>query len=444
VPRGIADDERDVAIDPQSSPHGSAANGMQTIRRVTIAVLGDLGRSPRMQYHALALAAREVQVDLVGYRGSLPQAIEAESRITCHFLAADSAPRPQRKVMRVVLGAVRAVRQAWALFRVLLFRVGKPDVVLVQSPPAVPTLAVALLAARLRSARLIIDWHNTTSSLVGLVLGVDHLATRWIDRYERMAGRLADAHLCVSHAMREQMAARWGITATVMPDRPAHRFTPASNGTRGAIVRRLWSELGLPPSSHMALVVAPLGWTIDDDVQMLIEAVSMCESLAAERDAAQTPCPDLLILLTGRGPERDAYLPQIRALVARRVHVRAEWLSPQAYAEVLGAADLGLSLHRSSSGVDLPMKIADMFGAHLPVCALDYGPVLNEMLHDGDNGVLFRNSAELATRIVDLCAATADAPPPRLERLRDGAARAAVVRWQDEWGGAAWPVIGAS
>jgi beta-1,4-mannosyltransferase len=61
---------------------------MQTIRRVTIAVLGDLGRSPRMQYHALALAAREVQVDLVGYRGSLPQAIEAESRITCHFLAA--------------------------------------------------------------------------------------------------------------------------------------------------------------------------------------------------------------------------------------------------------------------------------------------------------------------------------------------------------------------
>jgi beta-1,4-mannosyltransferase len=151
-----------------------------------------------------------------------------------------------------------------------------------------------------------------------------------------------------------------------------------------------------------------------------------------------------LILLTGRGPERDAYLPQIRALVARRVHVRAEWLSPQAYAEVLGAADLGLSLHRSSSGVDLPMKIADMFGAHLPVCALDYGPVLNEVLHDGDNGVLFRNSAELATRIVDLCAATADAPPPRLERLRDGAARAAVVRWQDEWGGAAWPVIGAS
>ena len=108
------------------------------------------------------------------------------------------------------------------------------------------------------------------------------------------------------------------------------------------------------------------------------------------------------------------------------------------------AADLGLSLHRSSSGVDLPMKIADMFGAHLPVCALDYGPVLNEVLHDGDNGVLFRNSAELATRIVDLCAATADAPPPRLERLRDGAARAAVVRWQDEWGGAAWPVIGAS
>jgi beta-1,4-mannosyltransferase len=228
-----------------------------------------------------------------------------------------------------------------------------------------------------------------------------------------------------------------------MPDRPAHRFTPATEAARAATVRRVRARLGLPESDRTALIVAPLGWTLDDDIQLLIEAAPICESLAAARDAAQAPCPDLLILLTGSGPERDAYLPRIRSLDGRRVHVRAEWLSPEEYAEVLGAADLGVSLHRSSSGVDLPMKIADMFGAHLPVCALDYGPVLEEMVLAGDNGVLFRTSAELASWIVELCAPRADRRSD-LERLREGAARAASVRWQTEWGGAAWPVIGAS
>lgn len=35
--------------------------------RVCVAVLGDLGRSPRMQYHALALARHGRQVALLGY-----------------------------------------------------------------------------------------------------------------------------------------------------------------------------------------------------------------------------------------------------------------------------------------------------------------------------------------------------------------------------------------
>ena len=36
---------------------------------VTIVVLGDLGRSPRMQYHALSIAKHGATVQLVGYLG---------------------------------------------------------------------------------------------------------------------------------------------------------------------------------------------------------------------------------------------------------------------------------------------------------------------------------------------------------------------------------------
>lgn len=40
--------------------------------RVQVLVLGDIGRSPRMQYHALSIARHGGKVDLVGYNGAWP------------------------------------------------------------------------------------------------------------------------------------------------------------------------------------------------------------------------------------------------------------------------------------------------------------------------------------------------------------------------------------
>lgn len=37
--------------------------------RIQVVVLGDIGRSPRMQYHALSIAKHGGTVDLIGYRG---------------------------------------------------------------------------------------------------------------------------------------------------------------------------------------------------------------------------------------------------------------------------------------------------------------------------------------------------------------------------------------
>lgn len=37
-----------------------------------IVVLGDIGRSPRMQYHALSISSHGGLVDLIGYTGSNP------------------------------------------------------------------------------------------------------------------------------------------------------------------------------------------------------------------------------------------------------------------------------------------------------------------------------------------------------------------------------------
>lgn len=47
-----------------------------------VVVLGDVGRSPRMQYHTLSLAKNNFSVDLIAYKGSRPvQEIENNDQI---------------------------------------------------------------------------------------------------------------------------------------------------------------------------------------------------------------------------------------------------------------------------------------------------------------------------------------------------------------------------
>ena len=138
--------------------------------RTAVIVLGDLGRSPRMQYHAVSLAAAGSDVDLIGLAGAEPfPAVKDSPHIRYHRLPDRAfAGRARGGVRKFVWGsALRATGQAVRLFGTLM-RLPKPDVILVQNPPAVPTLSMAWLAARLRGARLIIDWHNLSHTIAAV------------------------------------------------------------------------------------------------------------------------------------------------------------------------------------------------------------------------------------------------------------------------------------
>jgi beta-1,4-mannosyltransferase len=411
--------------------------------RVAVVVCGDLGRSPRMLYHAGALADSGAAVDLIGIvEHEIPAELREHPRVCLHPLppGGSVALRGRHGQLRYLTTALGNVwRQARGLLVTLLWRTSRPDAIVVQSPPAIPSLALTWLAARLRGARLIVDWHNLGWAMLALSLGRDHAMVRLARIHERGVGRRADAHLCASRALADHLEA-WGVgRAAVLPDRPARRFAPTPLDARRHLFERLATPLRLPslsdPRRRPALVVSPTSWSADEDFELLVEAAGAWDARLRARGG-----PPVAIVVTGEGPRRSEYERRFAALRLERVLLRTAWLSAEDYPLFLGAADLGLCLHRSASGLDLPMKILDCFGAGLPVVALDYGPSLAELLRDGENGLLFRSGTDLAERLDDLLGSFPQTSPV-LDRLRAGVAGEATVRWSDAWTAVARPLL---
>jgi beta-1,4-mannosyltransferase len=406
----------------------------------TVVVLGDLGRSPRTMYHALALADAGVEVDLVAYAGSEPlERIARHPRIRPRYLREPAVRRRRSGAAYLAAAFARVLWQAAQLFATLARSVRRPDVLVVQTPPALPTLLVGLLCARLRGAQLLIDWHNLGYTLVALALGGSHPAVRLARCCERLLARRGDAHLCVSRALQTALAREWGVHAAVLYDRPGEQFVPIPEEARPPTLQRLSSAWNVPLDGRRpAVIVTATSWTADEDFDVLLDAAARLD--ASIRQPGAESFPDLLVLITGRGALRDHYEARFRGLDLQRVRVRALWLPPEEYPHLLACADLGLCLHRSSSGLDLPMKVADMLGTGLPFCALDYGPCLREVVRDGANGLLFSDAAELAEQVLRLF----DGFPndnPLLARLRAGATADGRQRWRDSWQSAAAPLF---
>jgi beta-1,4-mannosyltransferase len=318
----------------------------------------------------------------------------------------------------------------------LLARTPRADAVLVQNPPGFPTLPAGWLAARIRRSLFIVDWHNFGYAMLAPRLGTAHFMVRMAKRCERGMGRRADANFCVSAAMRDVLIGEFGLPApVVVHDQPRELPPLLPVASRSAAAHRILARAGYTLPKDAALAVCPTSWTADEDMDLLLTALQLWD--------AQGPTPPLarlFVLITGRGSLREPFESRISGLKWRRVTLRTAFFDPADYRELLCAAHLGLCLHRSTSGVDLPMKLMDLLGARTPVSALDYGECLTEQIQPGVTALTFRNSQELASRIDELLHGF-PGDLQLLERMQRNIEASRTEVWQQTWQREAAPVF---
>lgn len=310
------------------------------------------------------------------------------------------------------------------------------DCVLVQNPPAMPLLFVVWVYLSCVSfftgyrPAFVIDWHNLGFTM----LSNSPILSKIARLYEQIMAPKADVHLCVTSAIKMFIEKEFGIgneAIYVVHDCPPimfrsqtmknnHELLTKIHGKLCANCPRSWYQ-HLDPSrqtlftekilnssnddidkyspriNRPALVTSSTSWTCDEDFSILLKALARLDGTISESHSSLK----VLVVVTGKGPQKGFYLKEIAGMKLNNVAIQTIWLEPADYPRLIACADLAVSLHTSTSGIDLPMKILDNFGCEVPVCAYNF-PCLPELVKDNVNGRIFENSSELYEQLLVL------------------------------------------
>ena len=175
-------------------------------RSAIVLVLGDFGRSPRMMYHALSLVQHGYETYVVAYGDTPPisalldasinraadlgkagdgnanagsaqhvhtsevtdQQRSNDSAFKCHFHYLSSLktilslplPWPIRAAIRLAHQCIAVLWIIWVTVSV------HTEYIIVQTPPAIPTLFLVQVAAMISGSKVVVDWHNTGWSVL--------------------------------------------------------------------------------------------------------------------------------------------------------------------------------------------------------------------------------------------------------------------------------------
>eukprot|EP01041_Mallomonas_annulata_P004887 gene4887-9746_t len=434
------------------------------MHHVVVIVLGDIGRSPRMQYHSASLAKLETisHVSIFGFVGeSCIRELTDSKKVTMERFKPFESKLIRK--LSVLFPLIKGLHLLSGVF-LFLWRLPRFQVILIQNPPCLPAILATLPFRLFHGVSVCLDWHNLGFSMFSDKLGPNHLMVYIAYAMERILSQCATHHVCVSRAMQSWLRSEFRLSEVcVLYDQPSAMFprsgTPLS--LRHALLLKLnmldkelfpaldeLSPLSLSLSTESeedaeststmssmtiqtqmissygtssgdmegegegdvsvslrtdraAVVVSSTSWTAEEDFSLLLEAAMILDQTLW-----------VVILVTGKGAMKEAFEEEVRVKVGPRlrlVAIRTLWLEPEEYPLLMGLADVGVSLHASTSGLDLPMKVLDMFGSGVPVLALAF-PCLHELIQHNHNGLIFTDANQLAEQLSRLLLADVDHP----------------------------------
>ncbi|KRZ42514.1 Chitobiosyldiphosphodolichol beta-mannosyltransferase, partial [Trichinella pseudospiralis] len=439
-------------------------------QHVALVVLGDIGRSPRMEYHSLLFAKHNFHVNLVGYAGSLVMnEISSNPSITIWTLF---------KTVNIKFNLINLiVKFFWQFFTLIycmLFQIPKIDLILVQNPPGLPALLVCMLVAKLRRCRFVIDWHNYTWSMLAYKWGNGSEIVRFALWMEFAIAAQADASFCVTNKMQASLKKRGVRNVFTFYDKPYKTFTPINLAEQHEFLMKMAMQeakftyvenikenkyaeanrftaltnddryVKLP--DRPCLLISSTSWTPDENFTLLLDALDIYWSSISNEDSPDAGLPSILMVITGNGPLKEQFKTEVtrrkffkESTAKRKIEILTMWLKAEDYPKLLACADLGISLHVSTSGEDLPMKIVDMFGCHLPVLAKKFGSI-GELVHDGENGHVFNNAAELADQLKMMLKGFAE-DKCLIKTLKEKFKSNLPYDWDKTWETTVWPKV---
>ena len=269
--------------------------------------------------------------------------------------------------------------------------------------------------------------------------------------------RLADDNFCVTNAMSLDLNDSWRIKAYSLHDRPSvlTSLTPRQRHNLFNTLKLKYPVFGCSSradddsitalsreedgkirrvAGRPALIISSTSWTPDEDFSVLLAAlVKYDQEWTADH-------PDMICAITGNGPQKSYYQGKIAELNMSHVKIVTCWLEPEDYPKLLAASDLGVSLHFSSSGLDLPMKVVDMFAAGIPVCARNF-KCLKELVIHGKNGCVFEDSDHLGRQFLQIFKKFGSKENRHLSILKSGVEHFRKLPWHYHWRHVALPVF---
>ncbi|GME83122.1 unnamed protein product [Ambrosiozyma monospora] len=350
------------------------------------------------------------------------------------------------KLPYLIFAVYKVVMQCVNLFQVLSHVIDvDTKYVLIQNPPCLPLLAIVVLIKQLfhPNVKLVIDWHNLNYTVFNMKFqNLNHPAVKFMKWYEKTLSRkFAFLNLTVTEKMRLFLIEEFGLDAkrvVTLYDRPSEVFVPLKSQDE---LKQIVSENkevfeGKYDQKTDRILVSATSFTEDEDFSILVDALAKLDKKLSSESTTSAK-GTIWTVVTGKGPLHDHFLQLVNSHKWNRVIIKSVWLPFDQYCKILRIADLGVSLHYSTSSLDLPMKIVDLFGAGTPVISLGFDSI-GELVKQGENGLILKdnkNAQEMADKIYDVLFDDR----AKYLKIKQGALKESETRWDDEWDKKLWP-----